>query len=165
MCELFTARGRLIAGAIAIITGLAGCGTFSEGTLPASTATLYPDRPGGEAVPGSRGRGTATRAMPATFEELFDAVQKAVFQKGLEVDHQDKRKGRMSGKGYWQTICGSGPCKMQVTFAAYIEEVDSKPTTRLTFILDRHGFMAWGGETGAANDFIIDVQKVLSAQR
>jgi hypothetical protein len=165
MREIFTARRCLIAGAVAAITGLGGCSTFSEGTLPASTANFYPDRPGGAAVPGSRGRGTATRNMPATFDELFDAVHKAAFQKGLDVDNQDRKKGMLSGKGYWQTICGAGPCRMQVTFAAYIEEVDSKPTTRLTFVLDRHGFMAWGGEGNAANDFIIDVQKVLSAQR
>jgi hypothetical protein len=144
---------------------LAGCTTFSEGTLPASTASLYPDRPGPSVIQGSRKQAIGSRNVPATFDELFDAAHKVAFQRGLDIDHEDRRNGKFSGKGYWQAICGAGPCKMQVTFAAYIGEIDPKPTSRLTLVLDRHGFMAWGGEDGAVNDFIIDVQKVLAAQR
>ena len=161
-----TARGWLLAGVALALGALAGCGTMSDGTLPASTANLYPDEPSSAAVEGSRGRAIAKRKMQVLFEDLFDAAYKIASQKGLEIDHQNRDVGKLSGKGYWQWTCGGEPCKLPVTFAAYLEPADCDGKEwDLTFVLDRRGFQAWDGEDGIAQTFVMDVQKVVWAKR
>jgi hypothetical protein len=139
---------------------------MSEGTLPASTANLYPDSPSASAVEGSKGRAVAKRKIQVLLEDLFDAAYKVASQKGLEIDHQDRDAGKLSGKGYWQSRCGGEPCNMPVTFAAYFEPADCDGTEwDLTFVLDRHGLKAWDGEEGMAQAFVSDVHKAVWAKR
>jgi len=51
-------------------------------------------------------------------------------------------------------------------FAAYIQEVDQKPTTKLTIVMDCMNIMTMDLASNMmnqfANDFIIDVQKLLA---
>jgi hypothetical protein len=151
--------------AILGILGLVACS--GPAPVPQSTASLYPDRPvEGVKVEGSRKQAVIYRSMPATFDEVFDASTKAAFQKGLEIDFKDRKRGRLSGKGSWQLICGAGPCTMQMAFAVYIQEIDSTPTTKITLYVDRISFTgSGGGEATAANNLIIEIQKIISAQR
>jgi hypothetical protein len=147
-----------------VIFGFSGC--FSAGTLPQSTANLYPQEPRQCSIPGSTGQAITSRTMPATFDELFDATIKIAFRRGLEVDYKDIKKGKLSGKGYWQHISGSGPVQLTVVFAAYIEEIDRRPTTKLTIVMDNLSYSDLGTKTRmlreAANNFVIDVQKLLA---
>lgn len=139
---------------------------MSEGTLPASTANLYPDEPGLSAVEGSRGRAIGKVKMQVLFEDLFDATYKVASQKGLEIDHQNRDVGKLSGKGYWQSTCDGKPCKMPVTFAAYLEPADCDGIEwDLTFVLDRHDPRAWDGGEDIAQTFVVEVQKVVWARR
>lgn len=160
-----TARGWLLACAALALGAWAG-GAIAQGTLPASTAKLYPDEPSSSVVEGSKGRAVAKRKIQALFEDLFAAAHKVALQKGLEVDHQDRDVGKLSGKGYWQSTCGGQPCKMPVTFAAYFEPADCDAKEwDLTFVLDRHGVQAGEGEDRIAQSFVTDMQKVIWAQR
>lgn len=141
-------------------------GARSEGTLPASTANLYPDSPSASAVAGSKGRAVAKRKIQVSLEALFDAASKVASKKGLHIDHQDRDAGKLSGKGFWQSNCGGHPCTMPVTFAAYFEPADCDGTEwDLTFVLDRHGPKAWDDGEGSAEAFVTDVQKVVWAKR
>jgi len=139
---------------------------MSEGTLPASTADLYPDSYSAAAVVGSKGRTVARQKIQVLLEDLFDAAHKVASGQGLEIDHQDRDAGKLSGKGYWKSTCGGEPCKVPVTFAAYFEPADCDGTEwDLTFVLDRHGPKAWDGGEGMAQAFVTDVQRVVWAQR
>ena len=160
-----TARGWLFA-CLALALGAFAGGAMSEGTLPASTAKLYPDSPSASAVEGSKSRAVATRKIQVLYEDLFDAAHKVASQKGLEIDHQDRDAGKLSGKGYWRSSCGGKPCKTPVTFAAYFEPADCDGKEwDLTFVLDRHGLKVGDGEDGIAQAFVTDVQKVIWAKR
>ena len=158
-----TARGWLVACA-ALALGAWASGTMAEGALPSSTANLYPYELNSSPVKGSKGRAVAATAeLSVTFEDLIAATHKVASQKGLEIDHEDTDNGKLSGKGYWQGTCGGKPCKLPVTFAAYLEPAGCDGTDwRVSFVLDRYGVQAWdGGDDGIAQDFIRDFQKVV----
>ena len=160
-----TARGWLFACAALALGAFAG-EAMSEGTLPASTANLYPDSLTALAVKGSEGRAIAKRTIQVNYEDLFDATTKVASQKGLEIDYRDRDNGKLSGKGYWQSTCRGKPCKIPVTFAAYFEPADCDGKEwDLTLVLDRRGLTVEGGEEGIAQAFVTDLQKVIWAKR
>ena len=161
-----TARGWLFACA-ALALGVSAGAAMAQGTLPVSTASLYPDSFGKAlAVQGSKSQGVAKRTIQVDFEVLIDATYKVAAQKGLKIDHRDTDNGKLSGKGYWPSTCGGKPCKLPVTFAAYVEPADCDGKEwDLTFVLDRHGLKAGETEEGLAQAFVAGVQKAVWAKR
>lgn len=152
-----------------LIIALWGCRLQGAHQFPQTGASLYPEVPGQCSIPGSTGQAIVSRNMPVTFDELFDVTYKAAFRKGLEVDYKDKKTGRLIGKGIWQYISRQGPAKLTIVFAAYIEEVDQKPTTKLTIVMDCMNIGTMGQASNMmnqfANDFVIDVQKLLATMQ
>lgn len=158
---------RWLAACAALAFGAFAGGAMAQGALPASTASLYPDSPSAtSAVQGSKARAVAKRMIQVDLEALIDATSKVASRNGLEIDHRDTDNGKLSGKGYWQSTCGGKPCKLPVTFAAYLEpsDCDGKEWD-LTFVLDRHGLKAGGGEEALARAFVTDVQKLIWTKR
>jgi len=146
------------------------CGCASVGTPPQSTANLYPEKPRESSIPGSGAQAIVSRTMPVTFDELFDATTKAAFHRGLDVDYKNMKEGKLSGKGVWQIVIPNwGPKQFPIVFAAYIEEIDQKPTTKLTIVMDYFDRSAQLNKKSfvdrATSDFIIDVQKLLATLR
>ncbi len=144
-----------------IVSGLflAGC----AGTKPPPTVVgVYGDRPVRQTVEGSAEQMFQSRTMPYSFDEVFDAAQEAVFQKGLNVERADRQKGKIVGDGLWQAVCGSyGPCSFEITFAIYVEEI-SPERTKITVLTDKFPNAGHMGDHRYAASIMIQVQKVLA---
>lgn len=135
---------------VAILGAVGGCGT---GKIPTSIG-MYGDVPPIDAM--------HSRVFEATFDEAFDASIETLTRIGLFAESAEKDKGKITGNGRYEMMCGAGPCMMTVTFAIYVNEVSDKPETRITIVAKRHGFTGWGGGITTMSDkFMIEVQKVL----
>jgi hypothetical protein len=147
----------VIVAAVLVLT--TGC--FS--TPPLRTGVgLYPNQPTPVKIKGSSKQFSSSRNFPFTFDDVFQAANDNAFRKGLIIEEKNEEAGTIVGNGYWQMICGAGPCGMNITYIIYVDEVDDNPTTRLTFLFDRYTITGWGGEAGVANDFLVEVQKILA---
>ncbi|HUU20103.1 MAG TPA: hypothetical protein VMW72_23330 [Sedimentisphaerales bacterium] len=135
---------------VVILAAVGGCGSSR---IPTSIG-MYGDSPPSDAI--------HSRVFEATFDEAFEASSEAVVHIGMFVESTEEDKGKITGNGRYQMMCGGGPCLMTATFAIYINEVSDKPETRITFVATRHGFTGIGGGTREMSiKFMIQVQKVL----
>ena len=144
--------------AIGFVT-LTGC--FTPAPLRSGIG-LYPAQPAPVKIKGSNKQFSASRIYPFNFDDVFQAAGDVAFRQGLVIEEKNEKTGTITGNGYWQTICGAGPCNMNITYVIYVDEVDDKPTSKLTFLFDRYTTTAWGGEAGVANKFLVEVQKILA---
>lgn len=146
---------------VTMLMGLIGCGT----ARPPSAVGLYSETPGPQSISGSSKQEVVNRTYAYTADEVMDAVDAAFLRKGLNVEEKNAKKGRINASGYLDLICGAGPCNMGVTIAVYVNQVSPKPSTQMVLVLDRFGMTGWGGESKAANDLVVEVQKILSTYK
>lgn len=111
----------------------------------------------GQAAP-NREPKEVTRVYSHTYEEVFQASLDAIERMGLFATDKDKDKGTISGNGDYRPRMMSVLIKF--TFNIHIEIVSTKPETRLTINFEQHP--KTGEPTRFADDFVIEVQKVLS---
>lgn len=152
-----------IAKALVIVAvfGLGGCAT-----TPPSSVGLYGDTAGAQAVKGSSAQTVINRTVPYTAEEVRDAAEAALFRKGLNVEEKNASKGRVTAAGAYRSMCGAGPCNIIVTVAVYSKQISSKPSTRMTLLVDRHTFTGWGGgDSVIANEIVGEIQKILTTYK
>ena len=151
-----------ILGILTVVVGLmfiSGC--FAPAPLRSGVG-LYPGQPAPVKISGSNKQFSSSRNFPFSFDDVFQAASDTAFEKGLIIEKKNEEAGTITGNGYWQLICGAGPCNMNITYIIYVDEVDDSPTTKLTFMFDRYTTTGWGGEAGVATKFLIAVQKKLA---
>lgn len=149
-----------------VLSAIAAASLFAAGcaTSPLQSAVgLYPSKPGPVNVKGSNKQVIESREYPYTFDDVFQAASDVIFRRGLIIEQKNKQAGTIVGNGHLEAVCGFGPCKMNITYILHVQEVNSKPTTRLTMTLDRHSLIAWGAESSEAIDILVDVQKHLAS--
>jgi hypothetical protein len=150
----------ILLASCAIIT-LNACST----TGPVSSIGLYGDIAGKQDVKGSRDQAVVTRSMPFTADEVMDATETALFRKGFNVEEKDAKKGRITASGMYQHICTAGPCIHSYTIAVYVKQTSPEPSTQLTLLADRHTMLIGVSPYTAANDFVSEIQKVLTTYK
>ena len=144
---------------VVAVFGLGGCAT----TTPPSSLGLYGDTAGPQAVKGSSAQAVVNRTVPYTAEEVRDAAETALFRKGLDVQENNVRKGRVTAAGAYQIMCSGGPCNVIITVAVYAKQISPKPSTRMTLLVDRHSWVGGGGgENTIATEIVGEIQKILT---
>lgn len=140
---------------------LSGCIGLS--TVPSSVG-LYSNTPGPQEVDGSNVQVVETRTVSYNYEEVEEAISKSINMLGLKIESKDKKSGKYTGGGNWNAPGQITPCATPYTFAAYIEEIDNKPTTKLTLLVDRHSYCGAGysPEKILTNQIIGQFHKVLA---
>jgi len=134
---------------------LAGCIT-----APPTSVGVYSTEPVAQTVRGSNAQAVLTRVLDFSKDEVYEAASKAMLRLGYNAEDKNPQLGRITGNGLFQ--CGGG-LTPPVTMALYARQISPKPETQLTIVLDRHDFQCWaGGENTAANQLLMEIQKVLS---
>ena len=129
-------------------------------SAPPSVAGLYGPDPVSQSISGSNAQALINRVLEFTDEEVFEATKSAMLRLGYNTHGNELKKGMISANGYYE--CG-GSLRPPVTMAVYFKQLNTKPETKLTIILDRHDTQCWGsGESKAANQLATEIQKVLS---
>ena len=141
-----------------------GCASLEP---PPNTLSIYMDKPPSGAVPGSRYQATGTNIYDFTFDEVFDAASQAILRTGYNVERKDRDKGIISGGGTIKTFYHAGTYYSAFTFAVYVEEIDTNPTTRTVTVVDVHSssirWPTWDEEALEVKSKIIaEMQKVLA---
>lgn len=110
-----------------------------------------------------------TRVYQHTYDEVFQAAQKAVERMGCFITEADKEKGTITGNGKCATGApGYSPGTFwKVEFQVRIETVSDKPETRVIVEAKTKGQFGTYGGTGAARkafkeQLLSETQKVLA---
>ncbi len=110
-----------------------------------------------------------TRVYQHTYDEVFQATQKAIERMGCFVKTTDQAKGAIAGNGKCATgVAGFSPTmSWKVEFEVRIETVSAKPETRVSVEATTKGqFGNYGGVGGARKAFkeqlLSEIQKVLA---
>jgi hypothetical protein len=143
---------------VAAVLALIGCASG-----PPSSIGLYTDNARAQSIKGSWFQ--EERTYPYTADEVREASQTALLRKGLSVEENDAKKGRITASGNYHALCGGGPCVVALTVAVYVEQISPKPLTKMTLFLDRHGMMGWGGGPLLSSEIITETQKILSTYK
>jgi hypothetical protein len=126
---------------------------------PPSSVNLYAPSADGQHKARSTAKGQDSRIVSFSFDDVFEAANEAMFRRGLRIESKDENLGRITANGTYNC---NGPV-MNATLAVYVEQINKKPESRLTVVVDRYGINCWGGgEKSFANKIAQDVQKVLS---
>lgn len=134
--------------------GLSGCAS-----APPSAAGLYGPKLIKQQLKISSAQYTDTRVVNFTRQEVFEAANTALLRIGYQTDYQSPNQDMIAGSGEYPG-CGSRP---RVTMAIYMEQLDTKPTTRFDILLDRYSLACVGIiSSAAANDIANEMQKVLA---
>jgi hypothetical protein len=96
----------------------------------------------------------STRVYQHTYDEVFQAAQKAAERLGWSVTTADKDKGAITGNGVNDNT--------KNLFEAHIESVSAKPETRVTVVLKLTGLSGRGGRQYFTNQFLSELAKVLA---
>jgi len=105
-------------------------------SVPPSSIGLYKDQPG--RIKGSKAQASETRMVGSNAEEVADVIGKSFKMIGFDFESRNDKKGLYTGRGVWQAPGQTTKCTTPYTFAAYIRQIDSKPTTKLTVLIDRY---------------------------
>lgn len=134
---------------------LAGCSS-----APPTSRGLYGNEPVPAKVRGSNAQAMLTRVLDFSRDEVYEATSKAMLRLGYNAEDKNPSLGRITANGFFQ--CGGG-LMPPITMAVYMKQISSQPETQVTVLLDRHDFQCWGaGETRAADELLVEIQKVLS---
>lgn len=134
---------------------LSGCAS-----APPSTVGMYGPSPVAQSISGSNAQAIIYRVVNFTSEEVFEATKTAMLRLGYNTETIDPKLGMVTASGFYMNCGGNKP---PITMAVYVKQMNKKPETKFTIILDRHDFQCWGaGESMAANDLASEIQKVLS---
>ena len=128
---------------ILIISLICVC-IFYSCAAPPSSINLYSDKPGRQILRGSNVQLVQARTVKYTFDEVVEAIIQSVELQGLTFEKVDLNKGKLTGSAGWNAPLQGTPCTTPFTYAAYIEVIDDEPTSRLTFLLDRHSMCGAG---------------------
>jgi len=148
------------------------CFLFQTHKLAPTSIGYYGNTPEQQYDQGKR-RESSSRTSDFTFDEVFDAANKALLRLGLNIEQSDYEKGMITGNGN-STIISSvkGPCVASHTFACYITEISAEPITRVTVIVDTHSgdniqVIGLGKKMSLAflESIHAEIQKVLSTYR
>lgn len=107
-----------------------------------------------------------TRVYQHTYDEVFQAVQKAVERMGCFVTAADKEKGLITGGGKCATVPGS-VLTWKVDFQVQIGAISAKPETSVLVNATTKGQFGAYASTGAARkgfkeQLLMETQKVLA---
>jgi ankyrin repeat protein len=105
-----------------------------------------------------------TRIYQHTYDEVFQASQKAIERMGYFVTAQDKDKGTISGNGIFYTKTSVGIKGRKCTFDIHIETLNAKPETRVTI---NANVEVWGASASSRlkERFSNELQNVLATYR
>lgn len=124
---------------IALLAFIAAC--FSHpNPIPPSSVGLYRDLPGPQNVKGSQLQVVDTCVVNYNPEETAEAITKSFNLMGLNFESMDNKKGLYTGKGNWNAPGQATTCVTTYTFAAYVEQIDKKPTSKLTVLIDQQNW-------------------------
>ena len=104
-----------------------------------------------------------TRVYPFTYDEVFQAAEKALLRLGWRVSGKDKDKGIIQGTVIDQHLSVMNYDKNQ--FEMHIETVSSKPETRITLVVKVHHVWTISDvrtRQVCAEDYFGELQKVLA---
>ena len=112
---------------------------------------------------------TKSRVYNYTFDEVFDASVDAIMRTGYSVDVEDREAGLISGSGLNRRHGVNGPLSCNITYAIYVEEVNTKPRTKSTVIVDVHSSTMFLWSAGPETSLIVNseisdqLQKILAS--
>lgn len=129
-------------------------------TRPPSTIGLYGSEPVAQKIPGSNAQAIVTRTVEFARGETFEAAKQAMLRLGYNVEEKNEKRGMLTANGDYHC---SGAARTPVTMAVHIQQINNKPETKFTIIMDRHNFECFGGgELRGANQLAQEIQKILS---
>ena len=140
---------------IILILILAGC----LSNAPPSVVGLYGPTPVKQDISGSNAQALVFRVVEFTGEEVFEATKSAMLRLGYNAEVKNEKAGMIAANGYYE--CGG--LRPPVTMAVYIKQINKKPESKFTVILDRHNWSCHsGGEELGANNLVREIQMILS---
>ena len=106
-----------------------------------------------------------TRIYQHTYDEVFQASQKAIERMGYFVTAKDKDKGTISGNGIFYTKTSVGIKGRKCSFDIHIETLNTSPQTRVTINATVKCIGGWAPANTLKETFLTELQKVLSTYR
>ena len=128
---------------------LIGCGSWA---FPPTTIGLYSDIAGPQSIKESVDQAVVERIYPYTASQVMDTAENTLVRMGYNIEEKDVKKGR---------ITGSFP-RVSKTVAIYVEQINPKPSTKLTLLVDTYNpWRTLGGGDTYAQRIVREIQRVL----
>jgi hypothetical protein len=120
------------------LTALVLMGQGCVSSVAPSSIGLYGNVAGPQKVKGSSAQAVSTRTVNYDQADTVEAITKSFNMMGLDFEVRDDKTGICTGRGSWNAPGQVTPCTTPYTFAVYVKQIDNKPTSTLTVLIDRH---------------------------